>query len=159
MDRHIAPRVKKLIGVDVSGEMIRAARERLLDLSNVEFLEGDGWTLDPIPDDHVDLVFSHIVLHHTPRTVASSYLAEAFRVLRPGGDLVFQMAEAGPGTPPDPPEDDTYHLRFYREPDLARELQESGFEYRGCLRAPVHAQPVEFNYLRLHARKPAAGAF
>ena len=154
MDRHVAPRVRKLIGIDVSGEMIAAARQRLAELSNVEFLEGDGWTLEPIPDAVIDLVFSHIVLQHTPHKVVSSYFSEAYRVLRPGGHFVFQMPEAAAHTPADPPADDTFEMRFYREQDLQQQLEASGFRYVGCRRGRVHSAKLDFNQLRLHARKP-----
>ena len=154
MDRHVAPLVKKLIGIDVSGEMITTARQRLGDLSNVEFLEGDGWTLEPIPDTVIDLVFSHIVLQHVPRRVASSYLSEAHRVLRPGGHLVFQMPEAAANTPADPADNDTFEMRFYRELDLQQQLEASGFRYLGVRRGRVHSDKLDFNQLRLHAQKP-----
>ena len=154
MDRHVAPRVKKLIGIDVSGDMIAGARQRLGDLSNVEFLEGDGWTLKAIPDAVIDLVFSHIVLQHVPRKVATSYFLEAWRVLRLGGRFVFQMPEAAANTPADPPTHDTFEMRFYREQDLQQELEGSGFRYLGCRRGRVHSDRLDFNQLRLHAQKP-----
>jgi len=154
MDRHVAPRVKKLIGIDVSGDMIAGARQRLGDLSNVEFLEGDGWTLKAIPDAVIDLVFSHIVLQHVPRKVATSYFLEAWRVLRPGGRFVFQMPEAAANTPADPPHHDTFEMRFYREQALQQELEGSGFRYLGCRRGRVHSDRLDFNQLRLHAQKP-----
>ncbi len=156
MDRHIAPRVGKLIGIDVSGEMIARARERLADLGNVEFLEGDGWTLKPIPDASVDLVFSHIVLQHTPRNVAGSYFRDAYRVLRPSGNFVLQVPEAADDTPPDPPEDDTFELRFYREQDLRLQLEGLGFQVSGCRRGRVESDRLDFNQLRVHAQKPEA---
>ena len=92
------------------------------------FLEGAGWTLTPIHDASVALVFSHIVLQHTPRNVAGSYFRDAYRVLRPAGHFVLQVPEAAHDTPPDPPEDDTFELRFYREQDLRQQLEGLGVE-------------------------------
>ncbi|MHC4078906.1 MAG: class I SAM-dependent methyltransferase, partial [Planctomycetota bacterium] len=133
---------------------IARARERLADLPNTEFVEGDGWTLAPIGDASVDLVFSHIVLQHTPRKVAASYFAEAHRVLRPGGHFVFQMPEAADDTPADPPEDDTFEMRFHHEPDLQQQLEQLGFDVRGCRRGRVESKKLAFNQLRMHAQKP-----
>lgn len=39
--------------------------------------------------DSFDLVTSYIVLHEIPAAIARAQLREAFRVLRPGGDLLF----------------------------------------------------------------------
>ena len=109
--------------VDVSGEMVAKATARLAHLRNVRFVECDGYTL-PVPDGSVGLVFSHIVLQHTPRHVTRGYVAEAFRVLRPGGDFLFQMPEAVPGAPPDPPVGDTFEMRFWSEADLRGAVSE-----------------------------------
>src|SRR5262245_44975571 len=42
MDEFVAPRVRSLVGVDVSGEMLQQARARLQHLPNIAFVEGDG---------------------------------------------------------------------------------------------------------------------
>ena len=75
-------------------------------------------------------------------------------MLRPGGHFVFQMPEAAANTPADPPEDDTFEMRFYREQDLQQELEASGFRYDGCRRSRVHSAKLDFNQLRLKAQKP-----
>ncbi|MBX3463482.1 MAG: methyltransferase domain-containing protein [Planctomycetes bacterium] len=153
MDEFVAPRVHSLVGVDVSGEMVARATERLRHLPNVRFVEGDGFTL-PLPDRSLGLVFSHIVLQHTPRHVARGYFAEAWRVLRPGGDFVFQMPEAVPGAPPDPPGDDTFEMRFWSEPDLRTAVELAGFTWLGVKRFPVHSEYLDFHQLRVHCRRP-----
>lgn len=154
MDRHIAPRVRSLTGIDVSGEMVARARERLADLDNVRFVEGDGRTLAPLADRSFDLVFSHIVFQHVPRAVSTSYFAEAFRVLRPGGTFLFQMPGVGPGTPPDPPEQDSFEMRFWDEQDLRARLVAAGFHWRGCRRFPAGDEQLRFEQLRVHCERP-----
>jgi (2Fe-2S) ferredoxin len=154
MDEFVAPQVANLVGVDVSGEMVQKAAARLHHLGNVRFVEGDGYTL-PLPERAVGLVFSHIVLQHTPRHVTRGYVAEAFRVLQPGGHFVFQMPEAVPGAPKDPPGDDTFEMRFWSEADLRRVVEAAGFVYVGCKRYPVHSEYLDFNQLRIHAQRPA----
>jgi L-amino acid N-acyltransferase YncA/2-polyprenyl-3-methyl-5-hydroxy-6-metoxy-1,4-benzoquinol methylase len=73
-------------GLDASPDMIRLARANAAaeGAGNVEFLHG---TIEdvPLPDGHVDAVISNCVINLSldkPRV-----LAEAFRVLRPGGRL------------------------------------------------------------------------
>ena len=57
---------------------------------------GHAWTLiqadgraTGLPDASQDFVTSFIILHELPVDVITDILREAFRVLRPGGDLVF----------------------------------------------------------------------
>jgi len=153
MDEFVAPRVRSLVGIDVSGEMVRRATARLAHLPNVSFVDGAGFGL-PLPDASCGLVFTHIVLQHTPRHVTLGYLAEVHRVLRPGGDFVFQMPEAVPGAPADPPGDDTFEMRFWREDDLRRAVEQAGFAFLGCRRYPVQSEFLDFNQLRIHCRRP-----
>lgn len=153
MDRHVAPRVRRLVGLDVSGEMVARARVRLADLGNVEFVEGDGTSLRPLADNSFGLVFSHIVFQHAPRYVALGYFAEVHRVLRPGGEFVFQMPEAVPGAPGDPPDDDTIEMRFWLEDDLRQRLEALRFTWLECRRFAVESPALDFNQLRLRVRK------
>jgi SAM-dependent methyltransferase len=87
--RRVGP-TSKVVGVDLCLEMIEKARRNalLLGLGNVEFLQAEIETL-PLPDGSVDLVISNGVFNLCPDKPA--VLAEAFRVLRPGGGL--QMAD------------------------------------------------------------------
>lgn len=155
MDEFVAPHVQRLHGVDVSGEMLAKAAIRLGHLDNVEFHEGDGWTL-PLPASHAGLVFSHIVLQHTPRRVTRSYFRDVLRVLLPGGDFVFQLPEAVPGAPDDPPEDDTFEMRFWREDAVRSDLEALGYAWVECRRFPVQSPLLDFNQLRIHVRRPPA---
>jgi (2Fe-2S) ferredoxin/SAM-dependent methyltransferase len=153
MDEFVAPHVQSLVGIDVSGEMVRRATERLRHLPNVRFVEGDGYSL-PLPDQSLGLLFSHIVLQHTPRHVTRGYFADALRVLRPGGDFVFQMPEAVPGAPKDPPGDDTFEMRFWTEADLRLAIEQVGLQWLSVRRFPVHSEHLDFNQLRVHCRRP-----
>lgn len=153
MDEFVAPHVGALIGVDVSGEMVRKATERLAHIPNARFVEGDGFSL-PVDDASVDIIFTHIVLQHTPRHVTASYFSDAFRALRAGGDFLFQMPEDVTGAPADPPMDDTFEMRFWSEEDLRRAISEAGFEWQSVRRFPVDSPLLKFNQLRVHAKKP-----
>jgi ArsR family transcriptional regulator len=85
----LAPVVERVIAVDVSAPMLKAARERLADAPNVTFVEVSGDHI-PAKDKSVDAAASILVLHHLadPTTL----LREAARLLRTdrgGGTLLI----------------------------------------------------------------------
>jgi SAM-dependent methyltransferase/DNA-binding transcriptional ArsR family regulator len=81
----LAPNVKKVIGVDQSPAMLKAAQKRLERFTNVELLEGDITKL-PIADGTCDAVLVVLVLTYVERYQLA--LKEARRVLKTGGQLV-----------------------------------------------------------------------
>lgn len=92
MSRHFARYFAEVHGTDVSGEMVRQARERLSDLPNVTFTETSGSDFAALPSDYFDLIFSVYVFQHVPlKEVVESNLRDASRVLRPGGLFKFQV--------------------------------------------------------------------
>ncbi len=79
-------------GVDVSDEMIRLAAEKLVNVPNAFPRSTNGTDLSCYEDDFFDFVYSFAVFQHIPsRDLVFSYLAEARRVLKPGGVLRFQV--------------------------------------------------------------------
>jgi SAM-dependent methyltransferase len=78
----------KAIGVDMTPEMVRRARRHAEDarLANVEIREGLMEAL-PLADESVDVAVSNGVFNLSTRM--SRAFAETWRVLRPGGRLVF----------------------------------------------------------------------
>ncbi len=81
----LAPWVEQVIAVDGSAAMLTAARERLAGRENVRIREGELEKL-PIEDARLDAATLFLALHHLPEP--SRALAEARRVLKPGGRLV-----------------------------------------------------------------------
>jgi ubiquinone/menaquinone biosynthesis C-methylase UbiE len=81
----LAPICKQWIGCDVSPNMLRHARERLSDFSNVRFVELSGYDLRPIQDASVNLVYCTVVFMHLDEWERYNYILEACRVLHPGG--------------------------------------------------------------------------
>jgi ArsR family transcriptional regulator len=78
--------VSRVIGVDASTEMLAAARGRVAGLSNVDVREGSLEAL-PLADASLDAAVLALVLHHVPSPAEA--LAEAGRVLKPGGRLLI----------------------------------------------------------------------
>jgi ArsR family transcriptional regulator len=89
----LAPYAQRVIGVDASEDMLAAARARLSGVANVELRHGSLESL-PIETASVDAATMMLVLHHLPAPAAA--IAEAARILRPGGRLlVVDMAPHG----------------------------------------------------------------
>ena len=74
----------KAYGLDITDEMLALAREnqRKSGIENVEFLKGEIEHM-PLPDNSVDVIISNCVINLSADK--DQVLAEAFRVLKPGG--------------------------------------------------------------------------
>jgi len=74
----------KVYGLDMTDEMLALAREnqRVANVTNVEFLKGELEHV-PLPDGVVDVIISNCVVNLSADKDRA--LAEAFRVLKPGG--------------------------------------------------------------------------
>ncbi|MFP6759586.1 MAG: metalloregulator ArsR/SmtB family transcription factor [Alphaproteobacteria bacterium] len=84
----LAPRVEHGVGLDLSHEMLEAARVRLnaRALRHCQVRHGDMYNL-PFAADSFDAVVFHMVLHFADNPLAA--MAEAARVLKPGGRLLL----------------------------------------------------------------------
>lgn len=80
-------------GVDVSEESISRAKKRN---PNSHYLHYDGKKL-PFPDNHFEVAFTINVMHHVPPVQWPSFIAEALRVVKPGG--IFTIFEHNPYNP------------------------------------------------------------
>jgi ubiquinone/menaquinone biosynthesis C-methylase UbiE len=89
----LAPLVREVVGLDLVPELLAEARKRAP--ANVELVEGDAAAL-PFENASFDLVTTARTLHHVRRP--ELVVAEAVRVLRPGGTLlvVDQLAPVDP---------------------------------------------------------------
>jgi SAM-dependent methyltransferase len=81
--RRVGP-TGKAYGLDMTDEMLELAREnqRKAGVDNVEFLKGEIEKI-PLPDNSVDVIISNCVINLSADK--DLVLAEAFRVLKPGG--------------------------------------------------------------------------
>jgi arsenite methyltransferase len=114
----------KVIGVDMTAEMIDKARENLRKSKrrNVEFRLGEIENL-PIADNTADIVISNCVINLSPDK--KRVFKEAFRVLKPGGRLMIS---------------DMVLLK-----ELPERLKKSAQAYIGCLAGAT----MKADYLRL----------
>src|SRR3990172_7925397 len=83
--RRVGP-TGKAYGLDMTDEMLALAREnqKKAGVENVEFLKGEIEQI-PLPDNAVDVIISNCVINLSADK--DRVLAEAFRVLKPGGRL------------------------------------------------------------------------
>lgn len=80
----------RVIGVDLSRNMLLHAdrhRQASPHADRIEYHLMDAKDLG-LPDAHFDTVYSNTILHHIPDP--HSFLAEALRLLRPGGALLIR---------------------------------------------------------------------
>jgi SAM-dependent methyltransferase len=128
------PSVREVVGVDPSPVFIANARALAADIPNVTFEEGDGRSLR-FTAGAFDVAVAHQALSHVPEP--ERLLAEAWRVLRPGGWLAIYDGDYATATVAtsdlDPLEAcaDAFRRGFIHDPWIMRRLPQllkaSGF--------------------------------
>jgi SAM-dependent methyltransferase len=92
VERYLAPHVKELWAIDVSGAMIEQARRRLTPFPNVQLREVGNAEFLGFSELHTfDIVFSFLMLQHLEKEDAVRYMRDAHRVLKRGGVFVAQF--------------------------------------------------------------------
>ncbi len=82
-------------GIDVSAVMLAKARAYAQELGAPVALARASVEALPLADESVDVVYSSAVLLHLPTEMAVRAMREALRVLRPGGEAVFEDCFVG----------------------------------------------------------------
>ena len=80
--RHLC---RRLILIDLSERCINACRERFAGDTRIEYIANDGASLEMVPDQSVDFIFSFDSLVHAEADAVGAYLEQAARKLKPGG--------------------------------------------------------------------------
>ena len=131
----VAPHVAQVTGIDVTPEMVGVATALAAErgMMNVRFQVGDVAAL-PFAEGEFDVVTSRVSAHHYADPQRA--LAEAARVLRPGGRFFLIDTVA----PEDPALDtffnafellrDASHVRNWRGSEWVRMFAHAGFEAR-----------------------------
>jgi ubiquinone/menaquinone biosynthesis C-methylase UbiE len=140
----LAPYVRRVVGLDLTREMLdharRIAAER--NIVNADWVIGDAERL-PFRDDTFDLYVVRAAPHHFPNIDA--FLREALRVLKPGRDAAFIDC-----TPPMPARDLLHEVEMRRDPSHIRSLtvdewvsrlERTGFEVESAM-----ARELDWNY-------------
>ena len=128
--RRVGP-TGKVYGLDMTDEMLDLARanQAKAGVTNVEFLKGDIDHI-PLPNESVDLIISNCVINLSPDKDA--VLAEAFRVLKPGGRFAVSDIVIRGSMPPEV----KHNIELWagcvagalEESDYIAKLQRAGFE-------------------------------
>lgn len=147
---HLAPFVARIIAVDQSEPMLKAAQARLGRYSNIEFRHGDLESL-PIEDRSVDAAVTVLVLHHLDEPSAA--LREMRRALKPGGvAMIVDMVAHDRGD---------YrrtmghkHLGFASD-EFANTLEDAGFSNIRVLSLPSNPNAKGPGLFLATARRPA----
>jgi SAM-dependent methyltransferase len=122
--RPLSERIDRVLGADISPEMVRRARELLADRPNVEVFVTDG-SLASVADASLDFLYSFIVFQHIPaKRAVAGYIREASRTLKGRGVFRFQVD----GRPrPKSSAPDTWLGVWYKPEELREELAGAGF--------------------------------
>ena len=118
----------EVYAVDISGEMVRQARQALAGRPNVHIHQNSVSDLAVLGDIEVDFAFSSIVFQHIPsREIIRNYVREVHRVLRTGG--LFKLQVQGDPTAKSSA-DDTWIGVSFSDADAVAMAQSCGFEPR-----------------------------
>ncbi|MFT5051958.1 MAG: 2-polyprenyl-3-methyl-5-hydroxy-6-metoxy-1,4-benzoquinol methylase [Chlamydiales bacterium] len=143
---------ESVTAVDLSEEMLKnlEARARAQGVENIEYVIGEIEQV-PLPDAQADVVVMSQALHHAE--VPEKSIAEAMRLLRPGGRLLvidlLQHTEAWVRE-----KLQHQHLGFSQS-DLEDLLSGSGFEYVSVHNAARDPHPPHFVTLVATGSKPS----
>lgn len=140
----LAPHVRRVVGLDLTREMLDVARRITAErkIANVDWVLGDAARL-PFQDATFDLYTVRAAPHHFPDVDA--FLAEAWRVLKPGRDAVF--IDCAPSMPA---RDVLHEVEVRRDPSHVRSmtvdewvarLERAGFEVESA-----QARELDWNY-------------
>ncbi len=145
----LSPHAERYVCIDSSQRVVNAASERLRRFENVEVIEGDMHAL-PFPDASFDLVVLMHALTYAEKPAKA--VAEAARVLRPGGRLLLSslarhehraVVEA------------YGHVNLgFTERELRRFAEKAGLTIANCETVTRERRPPHFEVISLTGIKP-----
>jgi 2-polyprenyl-3-methyl-5-hydroxy-6-metoxy-1,4-benzoquinol methylase len=84
-----------LVVVDLSEKCIKACQERFTDCSHITYFVNDGKSLDMIPDNSIDFIFSFDSLVHAEDEVISAYISQLPEKLKHNGVAFVHHSNLG----------------------------------------------------------------
>jgi|GEM_PF-7326 len=145
----LAPRAGSYACVDSSAKVLAAAKSRLAEHQNLSFHAADMHAL-PMPAASFDHVLMFHVLTYAERPADA--LAEAFRVLRPGGRVIIVTLDHHEHSTVTAAYD---HVNDGFSPDTLRALlDERGFESTQCTVAARERRKPYFRVVTAFATRP-----
>ena len=105
--RRLLPSARRIVGIDISENRVQFARERGASLTNVEFLQGDAYSLDDVPGDF-DAAYAVAWFSHVPQARYEEFLTGLHRRIGGSGGIVYLIDET---------ENDENAFMIEREPD------------------------------------------
>jgi ArsR family transcriptional regulator len=146
----LAPHAHSIVCVDSSERVVEAAAKRLKSFANVQVRQGDMHALD-LGKQRFDLVLMLHALTYAEHPAKA--VAEAARVLRPGGRLLaVTLGQHDHRAVVEP--FDHRNLGF-RSEQLGGFAQAAGLEVLSCTRLSRERKAPHFEVISLLARKPA----
>ena len=97
----LASEFKEAVGVDISYSMVDCARSYNQQGERCSFVVNTSDDLALFNNSSFDFIYTNVTLQHIPPEVTTRYIAEFFRILRPGGVALFQVPSGkrhDPGT-------------------------------------------------------------
>ena len=146
----VAPFVRKVIGVDESAAMLKAARQRTREQSNVELRNG-RLEAPPLEPHELDAALLVLVLHHAGDP--ASVLAAVRRALVPGGKLL--LVDMLPHEHTEYRERMGHQWLGFAESELRAWLSEAGFPEARYVALPIDAGAKGPPLFALTARIPS----
>ena len=121
-------------GIDVAAPMIRYGQMRAVDLGvDVNFAQRLAEDTS-FPDNHFDAVTSYILHHEVPAEASRKIVAEAFRVLRPGGVYFPIDFYTGNRRPPDTAYGNFQEWKDHRWNNEVWRIEYRQMDFAGALR-------------------------
>jgi ArsR family transcriptional regulator len=145
----LGPQSRRYLCVDASPKVVAAARERLAGIGNVDVATQDMHALD-LPDSSFDLVLLMNALTYAEKPAQA--MAEAARVLRPGGRLLATTLSRHEHRAAVAPYGHA-NLGFSVK-ELRKLAEKAGLAVTRCDPFTRERRPPHFEVLSLIARKP-----
>jgi ubiquinone/menaquinone biosynthesis C-methylase UbiE len=93
--RFLAPNCKQLIGIDLNRNCTEACKKRFADSPHAQFYANNGKSLEVVPPDSIDFIFSFDSLVHADLDVIDAYLSQFPRIMKKKGAAFIHHSNCG----------------------------------------------------------------